>query len=406
MDPTVMASTAVFTGVIVLLVVILSVLSKKLMPGGLVTIDINDGHKTLEVAPGSTLLATLADAKIFVPSACGGGGTCAMCKCIIHEGGGEILPTETGFIKKKEAKQGMRLSCQVKVKEDLKIEVEDEVLDIQKFEATVQSNKNVATFIKELDMTLPEGVDLNFKAGGYVQIDIPEYDLSFKQFDIEGEYHPDWDKFKMWDINAKNEEPVFRAYSMANHPAEGNRVMLNVRVAAPPPRTNHPPGIASSYIFNMKPGDKVLLSGPYGEFFAQDTQREMVYIGGGAGMAPMRSHLFDLFHTNKTGRKVSYWYGARSLREMFYTEDFADIESKFPNFSYHVALSDAQPEDNWTGYTGFIHQVVLDNYLSKHPEPEEVEYYLCGPPMMLAAVRNMLDSLGVEPEMIRYDEFG
>jgi Na+-transporting NADH:ubiquinone oxidoreductase subunit F len=401
----VIASVAVFTGVVLILVFALEAVSKKLSPGGSVKIDINNGSKVLEVSPGSFLLSALANEKLFLPSACGGGGTCAMCKCVITEGGGDILPTETGHIKKAEAKEGVRLACQVKVKENMKIEVPPEVMEIQKFEATVNSNENVATFIKELDMTLPEGVDLNFKSGGYIQIDIPKYDLSFRDFNIEKEYQEDWDKFNLWDLRAKNDDPCFRAYSMANHPAEGNRVTLNVRIATPPPKTDYPPGIASSYIFNLKPGDKVMLSGPFGEFFIKDTDREMVYIGGGAGMAPLRSHLFHLFHTLKTGRKVSFWYGARSKREMFYDDEFKAIEKEFPNFSYNVALSDPLPEDNWDGYVGFIHQVVLDQYLNNHEDPTEIEYYMCGPPMMLSAVRKMLYDLGVESDMIAYDEF-
>jgi len=409
MDPILVAtSTAVFTSIIVLLVITLSFISKRLSPGGTVTIDINDGTKTIEVDPGQTLLAALAAESIFIPSACGGGGTCAMCKCKVMEGGGEILPTETGSIKKAEAKTGARLSCQVKVKENMKIEVEDDVLEIQKFEATVTSNDNVATFIKELDMKLPEGVDLNFRAGGYIQIDIPKYDISFNTFDVPDEYRPDWDKFKIFDLKMKNDEPCYRAYSMANHPAEGNRVTLNVRIATPPPAlwNDVPPGVASSYIFDLKPGDKVWLSGPFGEFFIKDTKREMMYIGGGAGMAPLRSHVLDNLETQGLDRKISYWYGARSKREMFYTDIFEDLEKKHDNFSYHVALSDPLPEDNWDSHTGFIHQVVLNEYLSKHPEPEEIEYYLCGPPMMLDAVMKMLDDLGVDREMIAFDDFG
>lgn len=331
-----------------------------------------------------------------------------MCKCQVFEGGGDILPTETGHISRGEAKEHWRLSCQVKVKQDLKIQVPDEIFNIQKWECTVRSNDNVATFIKELVLDLPEGEDLNFLAGGYIQIDIPEYTgLKYADFDVAEEYHPDWDKFSVWDFVVNNEEPIFRAYSMANHPAEGNKVMLNVRIATPPPPmwNDVSPGIASSYIFNLKPEDKVTISGPYGEFFAKDSEREMIYIGGGAGMAPMRSHIFDLFHTKKTNRKVSYWYGARSVREMFYESDFENIEKEFPNFSFHVAMSEPLPEDNWTGSTGFIHQVVLDEYLNDHEDPAEIEYYLCGPPPMIAAVQNMLDELGVEKEMIAFDEF-
>ncbi|NKB24683.1 MAG: NADH:ubiquinone reductase (Na(+)-transporting) subunit F [Kiritimatiellae bacterium] len=401
----VLTSVIVFTGVILFLVTGLMMASKKFSPEGLVTIDINDRNKTIEVEPGSSLLSSLADSSIFLPSACGGGGTCAMCKCNILEGGGSLLPTEAGYISKQEAKTGLRLGCQVKVKNDLKIQVPDEVLEIKKFEAVVRSNHNVATFIKELVLELPPGVDLNFKAGGYIQIDIPEYNIPYTNFDIEEEYRQDWDALKLWDFKLKNDEPCFRAYSMANHPAEGNIVMLNVRVATPPPNTQAPPGISSTYIFDLKPDDKVMLSGPFGEFFIKDTDREMVYIGGGAGMAPLRSHCFHLFHTLKSARKVSYWYGARSSREMFYEDDFRKIEEQFPNFTFNIALSEPLPEDNWTGYTGFIHSVLLENYLKDHDDPSEIEYYLCGPPPMIAAVQKMLYDLGVEKEMIAFDEF-
>ena len=402
----VLASVTVFTGVIVLLVYGLMLASRKLSPGGVVTIDINEGKKLLQVTPGTTLLSVLADQSVYLPSACGGGGTCAMCKCNILEGGGSLLPTEAGHVSKQEAKEGVRLSCQVKVKEDMKIHVEDEVLEIRKFEGTVVSNENVATFIKELVVKLPEGVDLNHKAGGYIQIDIPTYDFTFKEFAIEEDYRDAYDGMKLWDIHARNDEACFRAYSMANHPAEGNIVMLNVRIATPPPNLAVPPGIASSYIFNLKPGDKCMISGPYGEFFIkEDSDREMLYIGGGAGMAPLRSHLFHLFDTLKTGRKVSYWYGGRSVRELFYLEHFEKIQKKFSNFSFHIALSEPQPEDNWEGPTGFIHNVVLENYLKDHEDPTEIEYYMCGPPPMIAAVNKMLYDLGVEKEMIAYDEF-
>lgn len=398
-------SILVFTGVICLLVFGLMSVSKALSPGGTVTIDINDGTKILEVEPGSSLLTSLASNQIFLPSACGGGGTCAMCKCQVKEGGGQILATEKSQISKPEQKIGTRLSCQLKVKENLKILVHDEVLEIKKFEGTVRSNHNVATFIKELIVDLPEGVDLNFKAGGYIQIDVPKYDIKFKDFDVEEEYRSDWDHFKLWDMECQNDEECFRAYSMANHPAEGNCVMLNIRIATPPRGMDVPPGICSTYVFNLKPGDKITLSGPYGEFFIRDTEREMCYIGGGAGMAPMRSHLFHLFHTLETGRKVTFWYGGRSKKELFYLEDFDGIKAKFPNFDYHIALSEPQPEDNWEGPTGFIHQVCQDEYLLKHEDPTEIEYYMCGPPPMIAAVNNMLFNIGVEKEMISYDEF-
>ena len=403
-------SVAVFSGLVLMLVLILNFAESKLLPQGDVTIEINgDSEKNITTRPGSTLLSVLAGQSVFLPSACGGGGTCAMCECKVMEGGGEILPTETGHISRSKAKENWRLACQVKIKDNMKIQVPDEIFSIQKWEATVESNNNVATFIKELVLNLPEGENLKFQAGGYIQIDIPEYhNLSFSDFEIENEYHPDWDQYKIWDLTANNDEPVFRAYSMANHPAEGNRVMLNVRIATPPPAlwNEAPPGLASSYIFNLKPGDKVTISGPYGEFFIKDTKREMVYIGGGAGMAPMRSHLFHLFQTLKTGRKVSFWYGARSVREMFYDEHFKDIEKKFPNFSYNVALSEPMEEDNWSGHTGFIHQVLYDEYLENHEDPTEIEYYMCGPPPMINACDGMLDSLGVDKEMIAYDSFG
>jgi Na+-transporting NADH:ubiquinone oxidoreductase subunit F len=407
---TTLSGIIVFTGVILLLVLLLNLAQAKLLPQGDVTLHINDDPENdIVTTPGSTLLTALATENVFLPSACGGGGTCAMCRCQVLEGGGSILPTETGHISRNDAKENWRLACQVKVKENMNLHIPEEIFNIRKWECTVKSNNNVATFIKELIMELPEGEHLNFQAGGYIQIDIPEYyNLSFKDFDVEKEYHSDWDKYNIWDLVAKNDDDIFRAYSMANHPAEGNRVMLNVRIATPPPKlwNDVPPGLASSYIFNLKEGDKVTISGSYGEFFIKDTDREMVYIGGGAGMAPMRSHLFHLFQTLKTGRKVSFWYGARSLREMFYDDDFKKIQEKFPNFNYNVALSEPLPEDNWEGPTGFIHQVLHDNYLENHEDPTEIEYYMCGPPPMIAAVENMLYDLGVEEEMIAYDSFG
>ena len=406
---TVIASILVFSIIILILVILLSFAEKKLLPQGDAKILINgDDEKSPTVKPGGSLLSSLASENVFIPSACGGGGTCSQCKCQVLMGGGDILPTEVSHFSRSEIKDNYRLACQVKVKGDMEIKIPDEIFSIKKWECKVRSNDNVATFIKELVLELPEGEILDFESGGYIQIDIPQYELMYSEFDIEKQYHEDWDKFKMWDLIAKNDNPdEFRAYSMANHPAEGNIVMLNVRIAHPPPQKwDAPPGIASSYIFNLKPGDKVTISGPYGEFFIKDTDREMVYIGGGAGMAPLRSHLFHLFHTLKTGRKVSYWYGARSKREMFYDEHFKDIEKKFPNFSYNVALSDPMDEDNWSGYTGFIHQAVLDNYLSKHEDPTEIEYYMCGPPMMNKAAKGMLHDLGVEDEMIDFDDFG
>jgi len=406
---TVISSILVFSVLILFLVILLSIAEKKLLPQGDAKILINgDNEKSPSVKPGSSLLSALASHNVFIPSACGGGGTCSQCKCQVLNGGGDILPTEVSHFSRSEIQDNFRLACQVKVKGNMEIKIPDEIFSIKKWDCVVKSNDNVATFIKELILELPNGENLDFQSGGYIQIDIPSYKLNYSEFDVEDEYREDWDKFKMWDLVAENDNPEeFRAYSMANHPAEGNIIMLNVRIAHPPPRKwDAPPGIASSYIFNLKPGDKVTISGPYGEFFIKDTNREMVYVGGGAGMAPLRSHLFHLFHTLKTGRKVSYWYGARSKREMFYDDQFKAIEKKFPNFSYHVALSDPMEVDNWTGFTGFIHQVVLDNYLSNHEDPDEIEYYMCGPPMMNKAVTGMLYDLGVEDDMIDFDDFG
>lgn len=408
----VIVSIVFFLTVILLLVGLLLYARKKLTPQGKVKIVINN-EKELEVDPGSTLLSTLSAHKIFLPSACGGGGTCAMCKCQVFEGGGSILPTETGYFSRKEQQNNWRLGCQVKVRENMKIGVPPEVFGIKKWECEVISNRNVATFIKEFVVKLPEGEKLDFHSGGYIQIDVPKVEVDFgKDIFVEEEYRDEWDKFKMWDLKMKNTEEQFRAYSMANHPAENNIVMLNIRIATPPwdRKTNSfmkvNPGVCSSYIFSRKPGDKVMVSGPYGEFHIKKTNREMMFIGGGAGMAPMRSHIFHLFHTEKTNRKATFWYGGRSLRELFYIEDFRQIEKQFPNFKFHVALSEPKPEDNWKGFTGFIHQVILDNYLKQHPEPEEIEYYLCGPPMMNAAIFKMLDELGVPREMIAFDDFG
>ena len=403
-------SVAIFSGVILILVLMLNLAESKLLPQGDVNLNINgDDDKSIQVRPGSTLLSALATENIFLPSACGGGGTCALCKCQVNEGGGEILPTEKGHINRTEAKDNWRLACQVKIKEDMKVHVPDEIFNIQKWDCTVRSNKNVATFIKELVLELPKGENLNFTAGGYIQIDIPEYhNLNFKNFNVEKEYHEDWDKFKIWDVTANNDEDCFRAYSMANHPAEGNIIMLNVRIATPPPALwdQVPPGIASSYIFNLKKGDKVTISGPFGEFFAKETDREMGYLGGGAGMAPMRSHLFDLLETKKTKRKITFFYGARSAKEMFYHDDFIKLEKENPNFKYIVGLSEPMSEDNWEGPTGFIHNVALDSYLNDHDDPSEIEYYMCGPPMMIDACDKMLYDLGVERDMIAYDSFG
>lgn len=396
----------VFTLVVLLLVGLILIARFILVPQGNVTILVND-QKEISVPQGGKLMSALASEGIFVSSACGGGGTCAQCKVHVHEGGGDIIATERSHISNREAKEGCRLSCQVAVKQDMKVEVPEEAFETKKWQCTVRSNRNVATFIKELVLELPEGEDVGFKAGGYIQIECPPHTVHYKDFKIEEEYHPDWDQYDVWRYTSNVEEEVVRAYSMANYPGEKGIIMLNVRVASPPPRQpDVPPGKMSSYIFSLQPGDKVTISGPYGEFFIKDTDSEMVYIGGGAGMAPLRSHIFELFKTLKTGRKVTYWYGGRSLRELFYIEHFREIEKEFPNFKFNIALSDALPEDNWTGYTGFIHQVVLDNYLSKHDAPEEIEYYLCGPPMMNQAVFKMLDDLGVEDDNIAFDDFG
>ncbi|GAB4332511.1 MAG: NADH:ubiquinone reductase (Na(+)-transporting) subunit F [Bacteroidales bacterium] len=408
----VLTSVVVFLLVILLLVVILLYARKKLTPQGDVKIIIND-EKEVVTSPGSSLLSTLSAQKIFLPSACGGGGTCGMCKCQVLDGGGSILPTETGFFTRKEQMNNWRLGCQVKVREDMKIQIPPEIFGIKKWECEVVSNRNVATFIKEFVVKLPEGERLDFRSGGYIQIDVPPCEVDFgKDIEVEEEYRGDWDKFKMWDLKMKNTEPIFRAYSMANHPAEGNIIMLNVRIATPPwdraknAFMNVNPGICSSYIFSRKPGDKVTISGPYGEFFIKDTDREMMFIGGGAGMAPMRSHIFHLFYTEHTKRKTTFWYGGRSKRELFYVDQFREIEKNNPNFKFYIGLSEPLPEDNWDGYTGFIHQVIYDNYLKNHPEPEEIEYYLCGPPMMNDAVQKMLDDLGVPKENIAFDDFG
>ena len=407
----VLISVAVFLFVILLLVAMLLYARFKLTPQGDVQLKVND--KEFTVSPGSTVLNTLMGNEIFLPSACGGGGTCGMCKCQVLEGGGSILPTETGFFTRKEQQQQWRLGCQVKLREDMAIQIPEEVMGIKKWECEVVSNENVATFIKEFVVRLPEGEKLNFKSGGYIQIDVPKLEVDFKtDVDVEEEYRDEWDKFKMWDLKMKNPEETYRAYSMANHPAEGNIVMLNIRIATPPWDVSHGrfknvnPGICSSYIFSRKPGDKVTVSGPYGEFFIKETKNEMIYVGGGAGMAPMRSHIFHLFHTLKTGRKVSYWYGARSKREVFYEDHFRSIEKDFPNFTFNIALSEPAKEDKWEGPVGFIHQVLYDNYLRYHEEPEEIEYYMCGPPMMNSAVSNLLYDMGVPDEMIDFDDFG
>ena len=413
MTSIIITAIVVFFVVTIVLVAVLLYAKSKLTSSGEVKININD-DKELTVESGNNLLSTLGDKGIFLPSACGGGGACGMCRVQVLDGGGDILPTEVNFFTRRQQQEHWRLACQVKVKQDMKIQVPESVLGVKKWECEVVSNNNVATFIREFVVKLPEGERLNFRSGGYIQIDIPKYDaIKFADFDVAPEYREDWDKMKMWDLVAKNPEPTFRAYSMANHPAEGNIIMLNIRIATPPfdratgGFMNVNPGICSSYIYSLKPGDKITISGPYGEFFVKDTPNEKMFIGGGAGMAPMRSHIFDLFKTKHLkDTPVTFWYGARSRQEIFYEEDFTEIESENSNFKFNIALSDAKPEDNWTGYTGFIHQVIFDNYLKNHEAPEDIEYYLCGPPMMTAAVVKMLDSLGVPPENIMYDNFG
>lgn len=404
-------SVAVFLLITLILVLTLLVAKSKLVPSGNVKLNVND-EMNADVAIGGTLLSTLQGQNIYLSSACGGGGSCGQCRCRVVEGGGEILPTEQGFFSRREQKEHWRLACQTKVKEDMKVIVPEEVFGVKEWVCEVISNRNVSTFIKEFVVKLPEGEVMNFKSGSYAQITIPKYDIKYSDYQIEEKFHEDWDKFKMWDLTVKNEEETVRAYSMANYPAEGNIITLNVRIATPPfDRATGgfmkvPPGISSSYIFSLKPGDKVKMSGPYGDFHIQETDNEMLYIGGGAGMAPLRAQILHLFNTVKTGRKVSYWYGARSKKEIFYEEDFREIERNFPNFKFHIALSDPQPEDNWDGYVGFIHQVILDNYLSKHEAPEDIEYYMCGPGPMANAVKGMLENLGVERSSLYFDDFG
>ena len=395
-----------FTVIVLALVAIILFAKSRLVAEGNVKILINN-EKELEIPVGGKLMQSLAENGLFVPSACGGGGSCAQCRVKIHEGGGSILPTELSHISKREAREGERLSCQVSVKQDMKISVPEEVFGVRKWECTVRSNHNVATFIKELILDLPEGEDVPFKAGGYIQIECPPHTVEYKSFEVEERFRDDWDRFDQWKYVSKVTEQVVRAYSMANYPEEKGMIMLNVRIASPPPRQpDVPPGAMSSFIFNLKPGDKVTISGPFGEFFARDTEKEMVFVGGGAGMAPMRSHLMDLFYRLNTKRKVTFWYGARSKREMFYVEDFDKIAENNDNFEWHVALSEPQEEDKWDGYTGFIHEVLYENYLKDHPAPEDCEYYMCGPPMMNAAVIKTLLDLGVERDDIMLDDFG
>ena len=397
-----------FTVVVLALVAVILAARAKMVSSGDVTIEINgDPEKTITVPAGGKLLQTLADKGVFLASACGGGGTCAQGKCEVHEGGGSMLPTEESHFTMREAKEGWRLSCQVAVKQDMKIQVEDDVFGVKKWECTVESNPNVATFIKELTLRLPEGENVDFRAGGYVQLECPPHEIQYKDFDIEEEYHPDWDKFNIWRYSSKVTEPVIRAYSMANYPEERGVVKFNIRIATPPPgRDDLPAGQMSSYVFSLKPGDKITVYGPFGEFFAKETDAEMVFIGGGAGMAPMRSHIFDQLKRLNSKRKISFWYGARSMREAFYGEEYDQLAAENDNFEWHLALSDPLPEDNWDGYTGFIHNVLYENYLRDHEAPEDCEYYMCGPPMMNAAVINMLLDLGVERENILLDDFG
>ncbi len=401
-------AVGMFAAVILSQVVILLLAKRALVPSGKVSIEVNDDpDNKIEVNSGSTLLATMASRQVFIPSACGGKGTCGVCTVKVHQGGGALLPTEESHVSPRQARAGTRLSCQVKVKQDMKIEIPAEVFSVRKWTCTVRSNHNVATFIKELVLELPPGESVPFRAGGYVQIECPPHEVRYEDFVIEPDYADDWKRFEMWRYVSRCRETVTRAYSMANYPGEQGIIMLNVRIASPPPDLVHaPPGVMSSYIFNLKPGDEVVISGPYGEFFARQTDNEMCFIGGGAGMAPMRSHIFDQFKRIGTGRKTTFWYGARSLREAFYIEDFNDIASSNPNFTWTLGLSHPLDTDHWDGPTGFIHNVLFERYLEQHPAPEDVEYYLCGPPLMIAAVQDMLADLGVEPENVMFDDFG
>lgn len=406
MDLEIILGVVMFTVIVLSLVTIILSARAKLVSSGNVKIEVN-GEKTVETEAGGKLLNTLAANNIFLSSACGGGGTCAQCKCIVKEGGGSMLPTEESHFTKGEAREGWRLSCQVPVKQDMVVEVPEEVFGVKKWETTVVSNPNVATFIKELTLKLPEGENVDFRAGGYVQLECPPFEIDFSNFDIEEEYRGDWDRFNLFDLKAVNKEDTIRAYSMANYPEERGLVKFNIRIATPPPGTQGiNPGIMSSFVFNLKPGDKVTVYGPFGEFFARDTDAEMVFIGGGAGMAPMRSHIFDLLKRLNSKRKISFWYGARSLRELFYQEEYDLLAAENDNFTWNVAMSEPQPEDNWTGMTGFIHNVLFDQYLKDHPAPEDCEFYMCGPPIMNQSVTTMLLNLGVEPENIMLDDFG
>ncbi|MBK88994.1 MAG: NADH:ubiquinone reductase (Na(+)-transporting) subunit F [Gammaproteobacteria bacterium] len=408
MDTTVSLGVVMFTATVLSLVLVILFARSRLVSSGNVTIQINDDpSKAIEVPAGGKLLQTLAGQGVFLASACGGGGTCAQCRCRVTDGGGSILATEEGHFTRGEIGNDWRLSCQVAVKQDLKIEVPEDALGVQRWECEVASNENVASMIKELNLKLPEGVDVDFRAGGYVQLEIPPYKMDWSTIDVQDEYRGDWDTFNFWDLKSEVSEPTIRAYSMANYPEEKGILKFNIRVAPPPPRTeNLPPGAMTSYVANLKPGDKITVFGPYGDFFVKDTPAEKIWIGGGAGMAPLRSHIFDELLRKGTTAKMSYWYGARSLREMFYKEEFDRLAEKYDNFSWHVALSDAREEDNWTGLTGFIHAVVLENYLKDHPNPEDCEYYMCGPPIVNQLVSEMLDDLGVEKENILFDDFG
>ncbi|NIC27937.1 NADH:ubiquinone reductase (Na(+)-transporting) subunit F [Serratia plymuthica] len=399
---------AMFTGIVMVLVLLILFAKSKLVNTGDIAVEVNgDQGKSFNAPAGDKLLNMLSSQGIFVSSACGGGGSCGQCRVVIKEGGGDILPTELSHINKREAKEGCRLACQVNVKQNLKIELPEEIFGVKKWECEVISNDNKATFIKELKLKIPDGEDVPFRAGGFIQIEAPAHDISYTDFDVPEEYRGDWDKFNLFRYRSAVNDTTVRAYSMANYPDEKGIIMLNVRIATPPPRApDVPPGIMSSYIWSLKAGDKVTISGPFGEFFAKDTDAEMIFIGGGAGMAPMRSHLFDQLNRLNSKRKITFWYGARSLREMFYEDDFNRLQEENENFTWHVALSDPQPEDNWTGYTGFIHNVLLENYLKHHPAPEDCEFYMCGPPMMNAAVIKMLKDLGVEDENIMLDDFG
>ena len=403
---TIFFGVGMFTAIVLALVLVILFARSRMVNSGAVNIVVN-GERTITVPAGGKLLQTLADANLFLASACGGGGTCAQCKCIVSSGGGAMLPTEEGHFNRREASEGWRLSCQTAVKQDMEIQVPEEVFGVKQWETTVASNDNVATFIKELVLNLPEGESVDFRAGGYVQLEAPAHKVDFSNFDIGEEYRGDWERFGFFKLQSIIEEPIIRAYSMANYPEERGVVKFNIRIATPPPGSEGiPPGQMSSWVFNLKTGDKVKVYGPFGEFFAKDTDAEMIFIGGGAGMAPMRSHLFDQLKRLNSKRKISFWYGARSLREMFYVEDYDQLAAENDNFDWHVALSDPQPEDNWDGLTGFIHNVLYEQYLKNHPAPEDCEYYMCGPPMMNAAVIKMLTDLGVEPDNILLDDFG